>query len=331
MGVMGIGYNFSEASNGATASSFIYPSIIDSMANQGLINSRGYSLYLDDLQEATGSIIFGGLDSDKYYGNLAQLPIIPGTLRNGSKVYAHPAVVMPGLTMVSKSGKETTFTDRYLEQYPVILDSGSAVTTLDSVIGQEILTAINGVDDSNTTGLLFVDCSLRNNVSTFDFAFGGTAAAPKVTIKVPISELVYNLTGLYAIPPDTTLPPLPFKDACAFGIMFSSDSPSQYPSTLGDTFLRSAYLVYDLQNNLIGMAQTNFNSSKTNLVEFSANATSIPDVPGVPVPAGLELPLVTSAPVVPTVARDPADGADDEEMDTTVAITKIFARTMGLW
>jgi hypothetical protein len=225
MGVMGIGYNFSEASNGATASSFIYPSIIDSMVNQGLINSRGYSLYLDDLQEATGSIIFGGLDSDKYYGNLAQLPIIPGTLRKGSKVYAYPAVVMSGLTMVSKSGKETTFADRYLEQYPVILDSGSTVITFDPVIGQEILTAINGVYDSNTTGLILVDCSLRNNVSTFDFAFGGTVAAPKVTIKVPISELVYNLTGLYAIPPDITLPPLPFKDACAFGIMFSPDSP----------------------------------------------------------------------------------------------------------
>jgi len=179
--------------------------------------------------------------------NLAQLPIVPGTLRNGSKVYAYPAVVMSGLTMVSKSGKESTFADRYLEQYPVILDSGSTVITFDPVIGQEILTAINGVYDSNTTGLILVDCSLRNNVSTFDFAFGGTAAAPKVTIKVPISELVYNLTGLYAIPPDITLPPLPFKDACAFGIMFSHDSPSRFPSTLGDTFLRSAYVVYDLQ------------------------------------------------------------------------------------
>jgi hypothetical protein len=45
----------------------------------------------------------------------------------------------------------------------------------------------------------------------------------------------------------------------------------------------------------------------------------------------LELPLVTSAPVVPTVAGDLADGAEDEEVDTTVAITKIFARTMGVW
>jgi hypothetical protein len=87
-------------------------------------------------------------------------------------------------------------------------------------------------------------------------------------------------------------------------------------------------VVYDLQNNLIGMAQTNFNSSKTNLVEFSANATSIPDVPGVPVPAGLGLPLVTSAPVVPTVAGDLADGADDEEVDTTVAILQRFLREL---
>lgn len=313
MGIMGIGYNFSEASNDGTATSFIYPSIIDSMVNQGLISTRAYSLYLDDLQEATGSIIFGGLDSDKYFGNLAQLPIIPGTLLNGTKAYAFPAVVMSGLTMVQKSGKETTFADRYLAEYPVVLDSGSTVTLLDPVIGQEILTAINGVYDPYTTGLLFVDCALKNNISTFNFAFGGTAAVPKVTIKVPISELVCELTGLYAIPPGVTLPRLPFKNACAFGIMFNLDSPSQSTTILGDTFLRSAYVVYDLENNLIGMAQTNFNSNKTNIVEFLANQTKIPDVPGVPMPATLVLPnaVATAATaaavpvVVPTVAANP--------------------------
>jgi hypothetical protein len=301
MGIMGIGYDFTEASNDGTATAFIYPSIIDTMVTQGLINTKAYSLYLDDLEEATGSIIFGGLDSEKYYGSLTQLPIVPGTLVNGSKAYGFPAVMMSGLSMISsKTGQATNFADRYLAEYPVVLDSGSTVSLLDPVLGQAMLTAINGVYDYTVTGLLFVDCSLRDDVSTFNFAFGGTATAPKVTIKVPISELVYDLTGLYAIPAGVTLPRLPFKNPCAFGIMFNTDSPAQSTSILGDTFLRSAYVVYDLQNNLIGMAQTNFDSNKTNIVEFFANQTKIPDVAGIPVPASLQLPAL--APTVPVVA-----------------------------
>jgi hypothetical protein len=245
------------------------------MVNQGLINTRGYSLYLDDLQEA----------------------IIPGRLLNGTTEYAFPAVPMSLFSMTTKAGATTSFADHFLEDYPVVLDSGSTVSLLDPLLGQELVTAINGVYDYQTTGLLFVDCALRNTVSTFNFAFGGTPTAPKVTIKVPISELVYDLTGLYAIPAGVPLPRLPFKNACAFGIMFNLDSPPSSTTILGDTFLRSAYVVYDLQNNLIGMAQTNFDSNKTNLVEFVAGEKSFPDVAGVPVPASVAASVVSNAPV----------------------------------
>jgi hypothetical protein len=57
------------------------------------MNSRGYRPCLDYLQEATGSIIFSGLDSESYYGNLAQLHKIPGRVQNGTVEYALPAVM----------------------------------------------------------------------------------------------------------------------------------------------------------------------------------------------------------------------------------------------
>jgi hypothetical protein len=41
-------------------------------------------------------------------------------------------------------------------------------------------------------------------------------------------------------------------------------------SVLGDTFLRSAYVVYDLQNNQISIAQTDFNATSSNVVEITA-------------------------------------------------------------
>jgi hypothetical protein len=65
VGVIGIGYNINEASI-TSFTSIPYPNLVDQMVSQGLINTKSYSLYLDDLEEATGSIIFGGVDTDKF-------------------------------------------------------------------------------------------------------------------------------------------------------------------------------------------------------------------------------------------------------------------------
>ena len=44
---------------------------------------------------------------------------------------------------------------------------------------------------------------------------------------------------------------------------------------LGDTFLRSAYVVYDLHSNTISIAQTNFNATTDNIMEITNS--SVPD------------------------------------------------------
>ena len=46
-GIMGIAFDSDEsaASNGT-----VYPSVVDQMVTQGVINSRAYSLWLDDLR-----------------------------------------------------------------------------------------------------------------------------------------------------------------------------------------------------------------------------------------------------------------------------------------
>jgi hypothetical protein len=65
IGVIGIGYGMDEASV-TSITSVPYPNLVDQMVSQGLINTKAYSLYLDDLEEATGSILFGGVDTDKF-------------------------------------------------------------------------------------------------------------------------------------------------------------------------------------------------------------------------------------------------------------------------
>ena len=50
---------------------------------------------------------------------------------------------------------------------------------------------------------------------------------------------------------------------------------------LGDTFLRSAYVVYDMTHHQVGLAQANLNSTASTVVELSAAAPGLPRVVGV--------------------------------------------------
>jgi Eukaryotic aspartyl protease len=274
-GVMGIGYDINEASDDSQdgTAAFVYPSIIDTMVSQGLINTKAYSLYLDDLEASTGSIIFGGYDTNKYQGELFQLPIVQEAAGNGSNLYAEFGVVQDSFSITNQSGIKQTITNSSYST-PAILDSGTALVYLPGDLTADIVEALNGVDDTANTGNIYVDCSLlKDTAMTFNFGFGGSSGT---TIRVPVSELVFNLKGIFSVDPES-LPTLPFTNPCALGIQ--DGDPGPY--ILGDVFLRSAYIVYDLKNNIIGIAQTNFGSTTTNVIEFQASATSIPNVSGV--------------------------------------------------
>jgi Eukaryotic aspartyl protease len=61
VGILGLGFDVSESIS--TEDGIVYPTILDTMYNQDLINSHAYSLYLDDLgklgsdQESSHNII----------------------------------------------------------------------------------------------------------------------------------------------------------------------------------------------------------------------------------------------------------------------------------
>jgi hypothetical protein len=89
--------------------------------------------------------------------------------------------------------------------------------------------------------------------------------------------------------PATYPPPSHFTSrACVFGIQSTAlftaaGTIKQQPNftLLGDTFLRSAYVVYDLSHHQIGLAQANLNSSSSTIIELSSSGTSLPRVTGV--------------------------------------------------
>lgn len=262
-GIMGLGYATNEAAQQE------YASIIDQMVSQGVINTKAYSLYLDDLQASSGSIIFGGIDTAKFSGELISLPIE----KDANDEYSSFTVALSGVSITDEDGKTNSLTNSTFAE-PVVLDSGTTLTYIPDALCNSIYTALGvTLQTVEQQSVPLIDCNVVNTKPkiTVDYSFGGSGGP---TIKVPIDELVIQSGGI-----DISGLGLSYTEACIFGIM--SGGSSDAGNLLGDTFLRSAYVVYDIKNNEVGLAQTSFNQTSSSIVEFQASATGIPNASGV--------------------------------------------------
>ncbi|RYP45628.1 hypothetical protein DL768_008065 [Monosporascus sp. mg162] len=262
-GLLGIGYSTNVAATDP------YPTIIDLLERQGLIALRAYSLWLNAYTADMGTILFGGVDTEKFVGELIAVPILPDS-RTGD--YYAFAVALSSLVLNYTDGS----TDPIIQQpVPVILDSGTTLTYLPTPITDNIYSALGAVDDTRYTGLVYIDCAYLRNESglTFDFQFGGPSGP---LVRVPVNEVVLDNVQQYVEMGLSDLPDMPFADdVCSFGI----HPGDQDIYLLGDTFLRSAYVVYDLENHQVAMAQAHINSPRSNVLEITRDG--IPDVSGV--------------------------------------------------
>lgn len=237
--ILGIGYEANEAEV-SSGNGNTYSNLPAMLVEQGKIASNAYSLWLNDLDSNTGNILFGGVDTEKFHGTLSTLPILT---ENGT--YLEFIITLTGVSI----GSVTITSDQSI---PVLLDSGSSITYLPDAITSVIYNQIQTQYDPEQ-GAAPVPCSLAESTTTINFTF----TSP--TISIPMRELVINAN-------DGT-------GSCYLGIAPTRGGGN---SVLGDTFIRSAYVVYDTSNNQISIAQTNFNAKTSNILEIEAGASGVP-------------------------------------------------------
>lgn len=98
--MLGIGYKTDDG-----LSSFNRPpSFPEVLVNRGLIRSIAYSLWTNDLVAGTGSILFGGVNTAQYTGELHTFAI-PSV--NG--VYSQPTVLLIGLALHNTTGSPSHY------------------------------------------------------------------------------------------------------------------------------------------------------------------------------------------------------------------------------
>ncbi|KAJ2988205.1 hypothetical protein NUW58_g4102 [Xylaria curta] len=260
-GLVGVGYELNEAS---VRNSELYPNLPVVMRNEGRIKTNAYSLWLNDLGASTGNILFGGIDTDKYMGDLIRVNVQKDA-RSGQ--FTSFTVHLTSLQAHSSTGDDAFSSSSF--PVPVVLDSGTTLSYLPQDLAEKVWEEVGAeyylIGQQGAAPL--IPCAMGNNNGYFTFGFGGQGGP---AIKVGMDELVLPIFTGGPVPFNSG----PFKgqDACQFGIQNISGNSF----LLGDTFLRSAYVVYDLENNEIAIAPTDFNATTSNIIPFPSLKATIP-------------------------------------------------------
>ncbi|KAH6885966.1 aspartic peptidase domain-containing protein [Thelonectria olida] len=263
-GLMGIGYTVNEASVDTIDKT--YPNLPVAMYQAGYINTIAYSLWLNDLDASTGNILFGGIDTKKYTGNLTRVDVIAN---HGT--YDHFKVAVNSITATSPSGTDKLSPDSL--PFEAVLDSGTTLTYIPNRLASQMWDEVGAIYEPDW-GLAVLPCSFAQHDGNFTFGFG-SRGGPEIV--VGMDELVVDLTN--GNQPTFSEGEYKGQKVCEFGIQNYTSSEVYL---LGATFLRSAYVVYDLVNNEVGLAQANFNTKESNIVAFKSKGATIPSATAAP-------------------------------------------------
>ncbi|QLG74505.1 hypothetical protein HG535_0G03880 [Zygotorulaspora mrakii] len=256
-GILGVGLAATESTFSGIGllssqqTPYQYENVPAMMVSQGLIHKNAYSLFLNSIDADTGSILFGAVDHSKYSGQLYTLPIL--------RLYGSPSqpvamgfdITVQGVGITDGSTYETITSS----SFPALLDSGTTLMyvpyTLSDLIAREI-----GATYSRNQGYYLMDCPSDDDTTQLVFDFGGL-------------QINTNLSN-YVIQASST------SNVCYLGIIPTSNVLAIF----GDVFLRDAYVVYDLDDLEISLAQANFNNDEQNIDVITSDVPSATRAPG---------------------------------------------------
>ena len=255
-GILGLGFGFNVTLD--------YNNILDELVGQGLTDTKAFSLALGNVDADDGGvIIFGGVDTRKFTGTLRTVNMLapPGPENHGiiSRYWVQMTSVTlersgddslkTGVGNIAGDGVDNDPADLWVAT-PVILDSGSTFSYLPERLHTAVTVVLDGRLDG---GFTWVSCSHRTSNDVLRFAFGnrgdGIINEDSFTIKVPLKDFILEVGNEDHDGDGDDI------RRCLLGSIPIDDKQSRDLPLLGDTFLRSAYVVFDQSTMTVSMAQ----------------------------------------------------------------------------
>jgi len=194
-GVLGLGYPGNEATY------YTYPTLMEQLVDVGLTNSMLYSLYLDDIHDSSGSILFGGIDTEKYYGTLYSMPVNQDVDGN----YTAFNVTLSSISFSSNGGLTTQSLTDQTFSLDVIVGGGGMYLPLDIVTQIYANMNVKVIDTAP-----YIDCKYANaSYLSFGFLSGSIVNVTLTSLVLPIPSTDKIPTGL------------PFSNICYLDIWYN--------------------------------------------------------------------------------------------------------------
>ena len=120
-GIVGVSYPILETRNTIFGLAQ-YPNLPSLLVQQGYIASRAFSLWTNDDRSSAGTLLFGGIDTDKFIGKLVTIDLVPSGF-DGFTGVVDFTLTLEGITGTTSGGAPKTFTDG-ATPINVVMDSG---------------------------------------------------------------------------------------------------------------------------------------------------------------------------------------------------------------
>lgn len=234
-GILGIGYALNEANviqDGKQVQD-TYPTLFERLFRSKLIKIMAFSIWWDN--PSSGTLLFGGVDTAKFSGNLLTIPIVKENGRYQHLKVQLSDIKLPGVTRSHEPSPINVF-----------FDTGAVATYLPSWLMYEVWDAV-GARSLDVDGFPSVKCDMMSSKLKFDLIFGSAR------ISIPLSALI-NQNG----------------DNCKVLVMENPNSSMRDEGILGANILSALYVVFDLTNHEISLARVRRpEPSSGNVEEYS--------------------------------------------------------------
>ncbi|CAO3607927.1 unnamed protein product [Cunninghamella echinulata] len=290
-GILGLG--FPRLTNAANSKGDYYNPFVFSLLEKEQIEEPLFSIKMGSMYDEgwTGEIIFGGIDED-YQQSLYYVSLAPTHLFSSSSLTNNDNYNddnndnnddMNQYTYWMVYGQKISIKDPQQQKDPIqtfslkplkgfIIDTGTTLTYLDKQLAEQIIKSVvgqhNQVVMDESSGTYMIDCQIyqTNKILELEFVSGNSdngsnniqnasSTSFPILLSIPVRDLILPLNGDHPTTATT----------CLFGIAPWTELTSTNHKTLngknglqmaiiGDSILRSFYLVFDMKKYEIGFA-----------------------------------------------------------------------------
>ncbi|CEP10766.1 hypothetical protein [Parasitella parasitica] len=240
-GILGLGYP------ALTTGSVKYDPFLFRLQKEGHIEKPVFSISMGSVhnQGWAGEILLGGTNPEKYLGDIAYEPVW------GNNTYW--MVGGKSIQIIKETTQSEVIFNHTFASFVrcFIIDTGTSLTYMDHALADDIVRVMAGnVVLDQVSGTYIIDCGVKGDATTDYFL---EFVMQKTKISVPIKDLILPLPGEEGRQ----------GSLCMFGIApWMTTGTSQTMSEkgwilIGDSVLRSTYLVFDMKDDQIGFAKVN--------------------------------------------------------------------------